>query len=104
MAEIVPRGRNQTFPVEHTHPLAHVQTISVPTEQDILAHPIYSQILNQKVNEVLSKYPPSQLTPALRNFNPHQRRKRPYRDCRYHLQICIRRHHGRRRTDYDVSK
>jgi hypothetical protein len=65
MAEILARGTNQTFPVDHTHPLAHVQTLSVPTEQDILAHPIYSQILKEKISEALSKYPAAQQTTAL---------------------------------------
>jgi hypothetical protein len=65
MAEILPRGVNQTFPLAHTDPLAHVQTISVPTEQDILSHPIYSQVLTEKINEALANIPPAQQTPAL---------------------------------------
>lgn len=62
MAEVIKPGTSVTFPVEHTNPLASVQTIRTPTEQDIVSNPVYSEILNTKVGEALAAYPPGQRT------------------------------------------
>jgi hypothetical protein len=65
MPEIIKRGTNSTFPVEHTNQLAKVQSVRVPTEEDIASNPIYSRILDERLTQALSTYPVAERTPQL---------------------------------------
>jgi hypothetical protein len=65
MATVIAPGTSVTFPVEHTSPLASVQSVRQPTEADITAHPVLSGVLNSRVSEAMAVHPVAARTPAL---------------------------------------
>ena len=65
MAAVIAPGTSVTFPVEHTSPLASVQSVRVPTEADITSHPVLSGVLNSRVAETVAARPVAERTTAV---------------------------------------
>ena len=65
MAAVITPGTSVTFPVEHTSPLASVQSVRLPTETDIASHPVLSGVLNSRVAEAMAVHPAAERTAAL---------------------------------------
>ncbi len=66
MAAVFTPGTSVTFPVEHTSPLASVQSPRLPTKAAITSHSVLSRVLNNRVAETMAVHPAAERAAALR--------------------------------------